>query len=165
MPHTILETTKKNNGFKKGEKMALTMEERQELFAEEAKENAKEICGSGTCMACFKCGHTNKASNNGMHEMPRYGKGETCPLEKYNVTPDTRSFAEKLMAGAVKNLEPADISLICACCEHAEVAINEDDDCYEIQKTEDAHHDYCMDCPANSCMETIMEGIAEAGMS
>lgn len=145
--------------------MALTMEERQELFVEEAKENAKEICGSGTCMACFKCGHTNKASNNGMYEMPRHGKGETCPLEKYNVTPDTRSFAEKLMAGAVKCLEPADISSICACCEHADVTIDDEGNCYNIQKTDDAYYNYCMDCPANSYMEGIMEGIAEARMS
>lgn len=147
-------------GFKM--KRHLTDGEIKNLFEDNAKKGAQDVCGNGPCISCFKCGHQNSTAR----PLRAIGKGEKCPLEAYNVTPDMRSFAEKLMDG-MHALTPDEqneqLFAVCACCEHTGVI--ENDEGYELDRSEQAYRDYCVDCPINKAREAIAEAMAEAMMS
>lgn len=140
-------------------KERLSNAETEKIFLEAAKEEAKRVCGNGRCIACFKCGHENKDE----YTIPKFGKGEQCPLEKYGVEPDGRSFAERLKDGE-KVLTPQEelnnLSYICACCEHSQVVTPNGD--YELDISDDDFAAYCLDCPVHQAIEGIEENMAEA---
>lgn len=134
----------------------------QKLFAENAKNAAKAVCGQGECIACYNCGHKNKTKG----VMPKLGTAEKCPLEAYNVIPDTRTFIEKLKAGDLcrnteENLEG--LFALCACCEHAEVI--EKESSYELSIDDRAYMLNCIDCPVRMARDDIQENMTEAAMS
>ncbi len=132
-----------------------------QIFSENAKEEATRVCGLGQCYSCYDCGHTNKVAR----PFDKYGTGETCPLEKYLIEPDTRTFKERLEAGEwlspEKELEY--LFALCACCEHADVI--EKDGYYELSRADETYDNYCIDCPTNQAREGIEECMAEAAMS
>lgn len=140
----------------------LDMQKRISIFEEDAKKAAKDVCGNGLCCCSFNCGHTNKSG----FMLPNIGENTTCPLEKYNIVPDTRTFAEKLKAGD-KILSPEkqieQMFAICACCEYVDVV--ENGEYFEIERSEQVYHAYCLDCPVQKTTEAIEENMAEAMMS
>lgn len=134
----------------------------QELFGETARKTANQVCGQGQCLGCFNCGHTNKAD----YLMNKHSNGTQCPLEKYNVKPDTRTFKELLESEEYNpNIENQmeNMFSVCACCEHSNVI--EKDGYYELDRTEEDYCEYCLDCPINMALETLQEGMAEASIS
>ena len=144
-------------------KKALSKKEIESIFRNIANDEAKKVCGQDQCMACYQCGHTNKPAKP-VHRL--IGTNQKCPLEHYNVTPDTRSFARRLMDGE-ETVPPEEeltrLFAICACCSHASGVI-ETKDGYELDRSEQAYYDYCVDCPVKACMNAIEENMAEAHM-
>lgn len=140
----------------------MAKEEKDALFREKAEDMARFICGDGKCSGCFDCGHTNKSASLA----PKYGIGDTCPLAGYQVTPDSRTFREKLEAG-IKCPLPQDILdgtfAMCACCEHTQVIYSNNG--YELNRMGKKFEEYCMDCPVQHCRESVQENMAEAAMS
>ena len=121
---------------------------------ETAQEFAKVVCGRGQCVCAYDCGHANKSKlAQGLHLL---GKETTCPLAKYNVIPDTRSFWERMMAGEAVKLSVNDCWQFCSkYCKHAETS----------EKGTVHLNDYeevCVDCPVNMARESISLGDAES---
>lgn len=144
---------------KRTKKVKITQEEAVEIFQEEAEAVAKHICGSERCICAYSCGHSNKKSVG----LSIYGSNETCPLAKYNIEPDTRTFREKVEAGENPIIDLQDCIKVCACCEYSDV-IEEGGDSYTIERSEKTMAAFCIDCPVNATMENIQECMAEAGM-
>lgn len=143
-------------------KKKLDKQERVALFQDDAKKVTKEICGNGLCYCNFDCGHSNKSE----YMIPNIGKNMTCPLAKYNVIPDTRTFAEKLKAGErLCSIEEQmeQMFAVCACCEHVDVV--ENGDYFEIAHSDEVYHNYCLDCPIQKTMEIFQENIVETTVS
>lgn len=137
-----------------------TKKEVENYFGTDAKAAAKSICGCEECFSNYKCNHTNR------HNMMvrKLTSDETCPLEKYNITPDTRTFREKIEAGDLVQLNDYDLFAICACCEHIE-GVKEVDGQFELVGYEKAFEEHCMDCPVHATRETMEELCAEASCS
>lgn len=139
----------------------LSKETIQELFEERTQEEAKRICGIGQCTSCYTCDHANKQPAM----FKPFGKSDKCPLSSYNVTPDTRTYKERLEAGEafISPQEELEATFaVCACCKHAGVV--EKDNCYELSRIEESYNDFCLDCPVHLIQEGIQEVMAEAAM-
>lgn len=122
-----------------------------------AQEFAKAVCGQGQCVCAYDCGHSNKPEF--VQSLHLLGKETTCPLAKYNVIPDTRSFWERMMAGEAVKLSVDDCWQFCSKhCEHAETS---EDGIVRLKNYESV----CIDCPVNMVRETLSENAAEARMS
>ena len=136
--------------------------ETMELFGEEAKVAAQQICGCGECFGNYDCGHPNNISKR--INMRKLSEDTTCPIAHYEVKPDTRPFHERLMAGE-KPLDERGIFALCACCEHSNGVKEAGEDTVELDLDESAYEKHCMDCPVHMAYECMMENLAEAMMS
>lgn len=146
------------------ENKRLSKKEIEDTFRDMANDEARKICGQDQCLACYQCGHANKPAKPA-HRL--IGKNQKCPLEHYRVTPDNRSFAQRLADGemaASPDEELAALFAICACCSHPAGVIQTKDG-YELDRSEQVYYDYCRDCPVKECMDTVQENMAEASMS
>lgn len=132
--------------------------ERNKIFGKRAMEAATILCGSGQCIACYECGHCNHSNVTGL---PPVGEQTVCPLSKYEVVPDTRSFAEKLKAGDNDSLDINGLFSICACCSHCD-DVKVDGNEYTLDRSEGSYYAYCMDCPVAMAWDNLQEGMAEA---
>ncbi len=130
------------------------------VFEKDAENAAKKICGCGECFGDYDCGHPNKAKA----VIPKLTKDTECPLAKYHIKPDGRTFYEKLKAGEAEPLDEDDLFAICACCEYTD-GVTENGGSYELNRTEETFYKHCMDCPAHMAYEGIVETKAEAMMS
>lgn len=125
------------------------------MFEKEAKSGAKKICGIGTCICAYPCGHQNRKERG----LKLYGENQKCPLEKYNVIPDKRKFFD--IPYKESNPSPDELFALCANCQFAEV--EEFTDHYEVNMK--SLEKYCIDCPVNLVRESMQELAAEAAMS
>ena len=132
------------------------------VFGETAEKAAKQVCGRGECFCAYECGHSNKAGN-GKSCVPTVGEDTVCPIAKYNVTPDTRTFEERL-ATHEQDVDMNGLFALCACCEHSDGA-EKVRDCYVLNRTTECYMNHCLDCPVNMTRECMEEGCAEAAMS
>ena len=140
----------------------MTKKETLEVFGKDAEVAAKRLCGCDQCFGNYDCGHPNNVSKN--IRMSKLSEDTVCPLAHYNAEVDTRSFAERLMAGE-KPLEDSDIFAICACCEYSNGAKEIGEELVELDLTEESYMKHCLDCPVHMAFECMQENRAEAEMS
>lgn len=135
----------------------IAKEEIRQLYADEIKSGCRKLCGEGTCIAAFDCGHPK---NKLIHPARLLSTNTVCPLAKYNTPPDEnvkpwyeRHVSETTVSGD-------EIFALCADCDNAEVT--EDGDMYVVTR-KDIH--LCVDCPVKMTEECMQELAAEAMMS
>lgn len=123
-----------------------------------AKRAAQKLCGFGTCIfKAYHCGH--EKSGFGMNP-PLLGEFSECPMAKYHVEDRGHlPWFDRDLCDT--SLDEREIACLCACCEHAEAQlIEEDGETYldltrkEIRK--------CMDCPVKAELDGIQEARAES---
>lgn len=120
-----------------------------------AEKLAAVVCGRGECVCAYDCGHANKSP----HQPPLIGTNTTCPLARFHITPDTRSFWECVSAGDITKVTLRDLWDFCAeHCEHAEVSA---DGTITLKDFDTV----CIDCPIHCARETVSENEAEARLS
>lgn len=121
----------------------------------DANKIAAIICGRGECVCGYDCGHANKVP----HSIPLIGTNPTCPLARFHVEPDTRSFWERVSAGDTVSVTFNDCWTFCAeHCEHAEVRADGDIVLKDFETV-------CIDCPVHQAREAISESEAESRLS
>lgn len=108
---------------------------------------ASIICGCGQCLCAYDCGHRNKPDF--VRELNLMGKETTCPLAKYHVKPDPRTFWERLESGDTTEVTVADCWNFCA--NHCEHAVTEANGTTRLADYETV----CIDCPVNMARESI----------
>lgn len=122
----------------------------------EAASAAKKICGCGECLCAYQCNHENHSD----HPVSAIGKDTTCPLAKYNITPEPKSLGPAWLRKSRSELEPsyAELAAVCAKCEFSKMKNGEvlRDDCF---------YDHCLDCPVYMTEESMQETAAEARSS
>lgn len=123
-----------------------------------SESGAKKICGQAGCIACYPCGHTNKATTYGLDLL---NKDHTvCPLAKYNV-PEEKN-AKPWNERPYEETTPTDDEMfaLCARCDNTD-GIELCGDHIEVNP-KDAM--LCMDCPVYIVRESIAETEAEIRM-
>lgn len=136
----------------------MTEEQINHTFGKDAAKVAKIVCGQGDCFACYNCGHENKAS----YTIPQLGQNTVCPIAEYNVKPDTRTFAERLMAGENDMITEDEFFAVCACCKFSGGVTKKQTGGFILNTSDEIYMNYCADCPVNQMEETIAENIAES---
>ena len=131
--------------------ITLSKDECVNIFQEEAKKVAQMVCGRGECL----CGHYNCGHSNTQNIMPMIGTNTTCPLARYNATPDSRPWYECL---GEEQVTLDGLFAICACCEGATVTQDANE---MVIHHNDLEHT-CLDCPVHMARESIYENMAEA---
>lgn len=137
----------------------LTEEEKKVYFQELAISGAKKLCGLGTCISGFPCGHEK---HNLVKPARLMSAAPECPLAKYNIQTehDPRPWWERNRS----ECEPSEEELfaICALCGNGDVTELAGGEYLELER-KDIH--YCLDCPVEMTREEMAEISAEARMS
>lgn len=121
------------------------------MKARTAKEFASAVCGNGPCVCGYDCGHSNKIESA---TLPLVGKETVCPLAKYHVKQDSRTFYERMRAGDVFEITEKDCWNFCAKhCEHAEVSTTNGEATIHLKDFDSA----CIDCPVQMARESLIE--------
>lgn len=137
----------------------LTEEQKKEYFEELAASGAKKLCGLGTCISGFPCGHEKHSLVKPARLM---STAPECPLAKYNVQTerDPRPWWERKRS----EIEPTEEELfaLCALCENGEVTELVGGEYLELERKDIR---YCFDCPVAMARDGMAELSAEARMS
>lgn len=126
----------------------------KETTKKELQIAACKVCTSG-CIASFDCGKTKST----LGTIPLFGSNIVCPLAKFNVD---HSKEKTDLIESLKN-QPTldDLYMLCEFCEHRDTT-NDTDDSFS---KENCFESYCIDCPVQSCIDNVLECIAEGAMS
>lgn len=125
----------------------------QKVIDRLAVSGANKICGRGSCVCSYPCGHTNRKDMG----IPLIGNSTTCPLDKYNVQPVQESRPWYRIP--VEEVEPTRDELFALCSKCANATLQQDKDGLYAKRT---NLDLCLDCPVKLTEEAMDESACEA---